>query len=223
MLERLATAGAGGESLANEVDQLRSQVREFFFFFFVTLFHFFNAQLFVCVFCLCSPREARLFPMRACRKGPAWAALGGKGETEHVKRPLLLALFLHLRRQFFFLFFSIDSTSPSTPPNSRSHSLSLSTPSPPQKKNTSTPHTHRFQLAAARADLEAARQRDSELSAYWQELREYEDDIRRKLDEGEAAWAAQRREWGAALSAAERARVAKRCPGSDRLPSCSSR
>jgi hypothetical protein len=35
MLERLATAGAGGggESLANEVDQLRSQVRRRFFYF----------------------------------------------------------------------------------------------------------------------------------------------------------------------------------------------
>ena len=49
MLERLATAGAGGESLANEVDQLRSQVGGvFFIFYFFSMPGFLFLRFLVC-------------------------------------------------------------------------------------------------------------------------------------------------------------------------------
>lgn len=131
MLERLATAGAGGESLANEVDQLRSQVRVFFFqcpiFFAFSPFSLFSS--------LSLPSECGCYQCSSKEMTHSHALLGKDGRKiahEEGRWPLL--------HSASSVFFSIDSTSP--PPLLSFFFLALNPTTknhPPNKNINSSP------------------------------------------------------------------------------------
>ena len=109
MLDRLAAAGAGGESLANEVDQLRSQVRFSLFFSMPVLFLFrlrFRS-LFLSLSFTFSLREGFGFSQCAHAEmehlGLIWGGGGGK-EKRSSEEEGRAALAPSLRHVGFFFF-----------------------------------------------------------------------------------------------------------------------
>jgi len=133
MLDRLAAAGAGGESLANEVDQLRSQVRFSLFFSMPVLFLFRFRSLFLSLSFSFSLREGFGFSQCAHAEmehlGLIWGGGGERRNGALRRKGVLLSRLLSVTSVFSF-FLPIDSTSRAPPP-------------PPEKQNQKKPHTQK--------------------------------------------------------------------------------